>query len=201
MGNKFAKLSWNDRLINAVKRCDVHLANECLEHMADPDICTDNGESILVIASRFHNGSNLVRILLGHGANPNMISNIVCITPYNMSVQYITPLLTAITHSNSDTIRLLLNAGANPNYKHPKWHSSIVSHIQYVSILQILLNAGLTIDTIDIVQYTLIKKTHNDVIQLLLQNVNSIESLVTYALDNNNDDILTILVENGYIRM
>ncbi len=230
MGNIVPKLSWNDRLIDAVVKCNPNSVKECLERIADVNASTANGETVLNIASgtKGTDGTEIVRLLLRYGANPNMVSHVVSSelveklkdcskqeridTLNGITVQYVTPLLTAVKCGNIDTIQLLISGGADPNYCHPKWEYGIVTHVKFVAVLQILLTAGLKVDTNSVIKYSeevprdaftkdtlkLLLKTvlHQDIIN---KNKVNGDILVHHALNNDDTYLVTMLIENNAV--
>ena len=134
----------NTRLTDAVYRHDISDVIKALRAGANPNLIVLNTDSILLEAIRYRQDSRqliVVKILIDAGANVNVISDDLRLTPLlaatrnsttmvkflldagadvNLICNDHSPLLAAIKYGFSTTVELLLKSGANPCFRDSK---------------------------------------------------------------------------------
>lgn len=89
-----------------------------LERGASTELVDSRGNTALHLAARNRSALGVVKNLLKHGANPNARLNHPrgrLLTPTELNLQGVTPLLLAADEGNLDMMRTLLDAGADPS--------------------------------------------------------------------------------------
>ena len=84
-----------------------------LKNSGNPDLRTEQGCSLLYLATGPHGGNDVLRVLTKHGANVNEGCG-----------QY-TPLMNAASWVNQEAVMLLLEAGADPRLENENGHTAI----------------------------------------------------------------------------
>lgn len=84
---------------------DVEALRRYLESGGDPNLCHEDGSSLLYIATGPHGGIEVVRLLINHGADPDL------------GFGEYTPLMNAASWVSFDAVKMLVEAGANPTLK------------------------------------------------------------------------------------
>jgi len=98
-----SKAEMNAALLKAAEAGNLEIVNDCLVAGADVNVKLSTGATPLMLAT-FDGHTDIVRLLLENGANPN------CKFPG----KNVTPLMIAAQNNHIEIIRLLLGKGADP---------------------------------------------------------------------------------------
>lgn len=93
-------------LYTAIRNCDIKVAKEALEQGANTNL--PSLKTTPLIYACYQNDEEMVRFLLGKGANPNLFI-------HDRYSRDLTPLVTAIEARNPKVVRALVEAGADVN--------------------------------------------------------------------------------------
>ena len=124
----------------------IKIIDTLLKNGADPNIKTDDGQTLLYLAAYSEN-VKCVKTLLDAGANPNLTNDDTC--------NY-TPLTAACEVVNLEMIELLLRAGADPNIHNCETNLEWILDTDYdgppeklLVATKLLLDAGYDLNKID----------------------------------------------------
>lgn len=130
-------------IVEAVTSNRIDIVRELLEEGVDPSVRSiQYHDTPLIIACRYNDNTEMIRLLLDHGTNPNITNDldntalsVACIYRYTDIVRLLlqrganpnirnnnsgdTPLIIACVYQHVDMIRLLLDSGADPNVRDP----------------------------------------------------------------------------------
>ena len=122
-----------DGFFSVISKGNVDKVKEYLDNGLDIECRNSEGDTPLIWAS-IYGQSEVVDLLLKHGANPDVESNLYCIIP----------LIKASARGYKEIVDLLLKHGANPNIKDKYGETSIymASRYGYKDIVDLLLKYG-----------------------------------------------------------
>ena len=190
-------------LIKACNKGNVDVMNVLLRAGADLNIADANGNTVLYHAAEGDNSTEILEILITHGADVNA---------KNKKNQ--TTLMITLKTEDIDAINVLLRGGADPNIADTKGHHAVHSK-RSPEILQILIthhqisiSHGADVNVKDIKNRTALVRACEeekiDAINVLLRagadpNIADANgnTMLHHAAEKNSEEILEILIKHG----
>jgi ankyrin repeat protein len=131
---------FKELLLNASYKDDFQILSLLLDKTKlKPNVCDENGDTLLIIAS-YKGNTEIVRLLLENGANPNKVNR----------YKY-TALSLASQNGHIEIVRLLLDKKADPNIPKQQGPTPLIlaSVNRHIEIVRLLLEKGADVNMRD----------------------------------------------------
>ncbi|KFZ13925.1 hypothetical protein V502_06373 [Pseudogymnoascus sp. VKM F-4520 (FW-2644)] len=102
------------RIYDAARAGQIDIFEQALPAGLPANMTNEKGDSLVMLAA-YHGHSQLVRLLIAHGANPNSLND-----------RGQSPLAGAVFKNESEVVKALLEGGADPDHGNPSAMKAIV---------------------------------------------------------------------------